>query len=108
MEAFEKLAEKESFPFMLEKRIKMHIEENSKRYDYRAEKRGLMESLPPTLKMEVMNHTHGEIIQTLRFFEGRDWNFIWTAIPLMKSIHFAKFEIIYREGDLSEEGKCLE
>lgn len=64
-----------------------------------------MESLPPTLKMEVMNHSHGEMIQTLRFFEGRDWNFVWTAIPLMKPIHFTKYEIIYREGDLSEESK---
>lgn len=55
--------------------------------------------------MEVMNHTHGDMIQTLRFFEARDWNFVWTAIPLMKPIHFTKYEIIYREGDLSEERK---
>lgn len=66
------------------------------------EKKYVMESLPPTLKMEVMNHTHGDMIQTLRFFEERDWNFIWAAIPLMKLIHFQKIEIIYREGDISE------
>lgn len=65
-------------------RIKRHVEENLKKQDYLKEKQALLESLPPTLKVELMKHTHGVIIDTLNFFQGKSWNFIWTTVPLMR------------------------
>ena len=41
--------------------------------------------------MELMNHTHGSIIGTLTFFDGKSWNFIWSTIPLLKQLNFAKY-----------------
>ena len=69
------------------------------------EKKALLDSLPPNLKMELMTHTHGTIISTLNFFDNKSWNFIWSAVPLLKALNFAKYEIVYREGDISDECK---
>lgn len=52
-----------------------------------------------------MNHTHGKIISTLTFFENKSWNFVWMTVPLLKQVNFALYEIIYREGDISNECK---
>lgn len=105
MSALDKFAQSENIPEPLYIRIKLHIEENLRKQDYVVEKKALLDSLPPTLKMELMNHTHGTIISTITFFDSKSWNFIWSAVPLLKALNFAKYEIVYREGDISDECK---
>ncbi len=74
--------------------------------DYIETKNMLLEELPPALKIEVMKQTNGDMIDSLRFFEGKVWNFIWTCIPKLLSMNFTKFEVVYREGDVSSECKA--
>ena len=96
-----KFVEQEKIPDQLERRITAHLEENIRRNTFIKTKNSLLEELPPALKIEVMNHTHGDVIHGLRFFEGRPWHFIWFVIQRLTPINFAKKELLYREGDIA-------
>lgn len=85
----------------LYRRIKGFVEHNIKQIDYFRMKRVLLEELPPALKIEVMNHTHGAMIKALHFFDAKIWNFIWMAIPRMQLQDFSRFELLYLEGDVA-------
>ncbi len=68
--------------------------------DYNRTIHNLLEDLPPPLKIDVMNHTKGNIIHGLLFFENKLWNFIWFVLPKLQPVSFQKNEIIYQEGEL--------
>ena len=107
-------------PEVLADRLRAHIVHNLKNQNYRFQKSEIIHSLPPSLKGEVMRHTHGHVIEKLQIFRQqsespspspvqgnkkplKDWNFIWRVLPLFQSISFAQFEILYREGDIANE-----
>lgn len=73
--------------------------------DIAAEQAALLEALPPALKIELLQHTHGDLVQTLAFFHQKSWNFIWAALPLLAPLRLARYEILFRPGDLPSHCK---
>lgn len=103
----DKFQEEQKISENLYLRIKIFLEENAKVQDYENNKKEVLGELPPQLKIEVMKQTHGEMIESLRFFDDKIWNFIWTTIPKLTQMNFTKYELIYREQDVASECKPL-
>ena len=51
--------------------------------------------LPPSLKSEVVSHTHGNIIQGIKFFSDKNPDFLWQILPLLKPMKIYKGDILF-------------
>ena len=69
----------------------------------------LLKDLPATLRAEVITYTHRKLLEKVKFFAGKDPEFLWQVLPKLKPLALREGEILFREGDYSEEGnnKCL-
>lgn len=63
----------------------------------------LLNELPSSLRAEVIMHTHGEIIRRIKFFEDKNSNFLWKILPMLKPMRMFPEDVIYNQGDKSEE-----
>jgi CRP-like cAMP-binding protein len=68
----------------LEIRIRNFIENNNKDFHSIEDQERLLQELPPSLKSEVVSHTHGNIITCVRFFQDKNPDFLWQVLPLLK------------------------
>jgi CRP-like cAMP-binding protein len=48
-------------------------------------------------------HTHGELIGKIRLFDGKNHEFIWSMVPLFSQMKLFKKDILYTQGDQSQE-----
>lgn len=65
----------------------------------------LLNELPASLRAEVVMHTHGRIIKTIKFFDDKqsDPDFVWAILPQLKPMNVFNKDILYNQGDLPEE-----
>jgi len=63
----------------------------------------LLNELPANLRVEVLSHTHGEIIWNIKFFNGKGADFLWEILPLLRSMKVHAKDILYNQGDHAEE-----
>ena len=61
----------------LEIEIRNFIENNNKDFHSIEDQERLLQELPPSLKSEVVSHTHGNIITCVRFFQDKNPDFLW-------------------------------
>jgi len=55
------------------------------------------------LRGEIVTETHGEIVKKIRFFDDKEPEFVWAVLPLLKPMKVYKKDILYGQGDQSEE-----
>lgn len=59
--------------------------------------------LPPSLRDEVLQNTHGETINKIKVFrELEDTEFIWKLVRSLRPIKLEKGDVLYKRGDHSE------
>ena len=62
-----------------------------------------MNDLPAALRSEVVQHTHGEIIQKINFFRDKDPDFLWAILPALRPLKLLPSDVLYTQGDHSDE-----
>ena len=62
-----------------------------------------MQILPANLKAEIITHTHKRIVEKIGFFRKQSPQFLWKILPYLKPLRINTNEILFREGDYSEE-----
>ena len=60
-----------------------------------------LEELPAALKIEVMKHLYGHIMERLDFFTDKKWDFSWMCLPMLEHKPRGRFELLFEEGDVS-------
>ena len=76
-------------------------------------KRGIFSELPRALRFEVAVAMHHGAARTIPFFNDRDQAFIAATVPFLNSLLVPEGEIVYTEGDYSDEmyfiaqGTCM-
>jgi len=59
--------------------------------------------LPPSLRNDVVQSTHGQIIKGIRFFKDKPQDFLINLIPKLKNINLFENDILFSQGDQAEE-----
>ncbi|CDW71963.1 cation channel family protein [Stylonychia lemnae] len=90
-------------PPTLEQRIKRFLENNNKDITSIDDQERLLNELPPSLKSEVVSHTHGNIISGIKFFQDKNPDFLWQVLPLLKNMKIYKGDTLYSQGDHADE-----
>eukprot|EP00347_Sterkiella_histriomuscorum_P009438 403341214 len=94
-------------PQHLEHRIKRFLENNNRDVTSLDDQERLLAELPPSLKSEVVSHTHGNIIQGIKFFQDKNPDFLWQVLPLLKNMKIYKGDILYSQGDHADESSVV-
>lgn len=63
----------------------------------------LLQELPASLRAEVVNHIHSDIIKNVIFFRDKGAEFLYASLPLVRRCNLPAKEILYKEGDPAEE-----
>ena len=63
----------------------------------------LMKDLPQSLAEQVIEITHGQIIEKISFFKDKQQDFLFMLIPELKPLKLLKGDILYEERDHAEE-----
>ena len=64
----------------------------------------LLAELPSALRNEVLNCTHKKILNSLNFFKNKPLPFVMDILPNFTKTYLSQNEILYRKGDLVDEG----
>ena len=64
----------------------------------------LLEELPSALKNEVLNSTHKNILNSLKFFKNKPISFVMDMLPKFTRTNLPTNEVLYRTGDIVDEG----
>ena len=73
----------------------------------------LFAELPPSLRTDVVQSTHGQIIKGIRFFRDKPQDFLIRLIPKLSNMSMFDNDILFSQGDQAEElffifqGSCL-
>lgn len=73
----------------------------------------LFAELPPSLRTDVVQSTHGQIIKGIRFFRDKPQDFLIRLIPKLSNMTMFDNDILFSQGDQAEEifflfqGNCL-
>ena len=65
----------------------------------------LLGELPSALKNEVLNCTHKKILDSFPFFKDKPPQFVLNVLPKFTKINLSSTDVLFRKGDLVEEGK---
>ena len=104
VQGFQDLSRRAKVPFTIIKRIKQYVENNYQSLFSKDEEQNLIQTLPPSLRDEILRITYGEIIGNIEFFKSmKDGEFLWKILPVLNSIKLEKQEILYWKGDTSDE-----
>lgn len=63
----------------------------------------LFNDLPPQLRTDIVQSTHGQIIQGIRFFKDKRPEFLINLIPKLKMMNLFDNDILFSQGDQAEE-----
>lgn len=78
-------------PFTVIKRIKQYVENNYQSLFSKDDEQSLIQTLPPSLRDEILRITYGEIIENIIFFKSMtDGEFLWKILPVLNSIKLEK------------------
>jgi len=79
-------------------RIRRHLENNVKNMNLLEDKVRLLNDLPASLRSEVVQHTHGQIINKINFFREKDPDVLWSILPLLRPIQIMPNDVLYTQG----------
>ena len=66
-------------------------------------KNKLLQELPSSLRAEVVNYIHADIIKNIAFFKDKTADFLYASLPLVRRFNLPAKEILYKEGEPAEE-----
>lgn len=92
-------------PLDTEFRIRKFLTDNNKDQVSLEDQERLLHELPPTLKSEVIGHTHGHMVKTIQFFHDKNADFLMQILPLLKPFRIYKHDILYSQGDNADDSK---
>lgn len=101
IQTIEEFARKHELPKDLEIRMKS-LTTNQNEVTKHDQKK-LLQELPSSLRAEVVNHIHADIIKNITFFKDKGAEFLYSALPLVKRFNLPPKEVLYKEGDPAEE-----
>lgn len=84
-------------------RIQRFLENDNKDLISQVDQDSLFKELPPSLRSEVVSFTHGNVINKIGFFKGKNVEFLWKVMPLLKPRKLYRGDLLYSEGDVAEE-----
>ena len=63
----------------------------------------LLNELPLSLRSEVVKQTYRQILETIKFFDDKDPEFLWAILPTFKPMRVYSKDILYNEKDHADE-----
>lgn len=72
-------------------------------YSWKEDQIKLLDSLPGSLKNDLYLKMHEKQIKHLIFFKNQSYDFILFTVPLLKSVHYSRDDLILNVGNLVEE-----
>lgn len=84
-----------ALPLNTDIKIKRFLENNNKDVTSIEEQNKLLAELPPSLRSEVVSHTHYNIIKGINFFQQKSPDFLWQVLPLLKQMKIYKGDVLY-------------
>ena len=100
----EEFALKTSLPDDLHYKIRQFLENNYDELFSRIDEKSLINELPITLRDEVLQHQFQGLMTSLEFLRTcKNTEFIWALVQMLKKIKVDKGDVIYVDGEFSEE-----
>lgn len=62
-----------------------------------------MNELPASLRSEVIQHTHGDIINKINFLRGKDPDILWAILPILRPLKLLPNDILYTQSEHADE-----
>lgn len=90
-------------PSQLYRKIRRHIENNQQTESQRSGQEQLLKDLPQSLASQVLEITHGQIIEKILFLQNRHQDFLFVVMPELKPLKLLKSDTLYQERDHAEE-----
>ena len=84
-------------------KIRRYLEHNAKDANAKEEQINLLNDLPPSLRSQVVKHTHGDIIEKINFLRDKDPDMLWQILPHLRQIQIMPKDVLYVQGDHSDE-----
>ena len=56
----------------------------------------MLERLPDALKIEVLKHRHGAVMDNFPFFVDKPWPFLWAVLGKVERKLFDEGDLLYR------------
>jgi len=101
LQTIEEFSRKHDLPKDLEIRMKSLTTNQNEITQHDQNK--LLQELPSSLRAEVLNHIHADIFKVIMFFKDKGPEFLSASLPLVRRFNLPPKEILYKEGDPSEE-----
>jgi hypothetical protein len=96
-------ANKYNLPSNAHQKIKKYFENQAKSLGQEGEWESLFLELPPSLRTDIIQQTHGQIINKIQFFKDKPHEFLIDLIPRLKLLNFYDNDILFSQGDQAEE-----
>ena len=90
-------------PMSMYSKIKRHLENNQKSTTSFEEQDKLLGELPQALRNQIIQCTHGEIVERIDFMKGKDSEFLILIIPELKPLKLLEGDILYQQKDYADE-----
>ena len=94
---------KYNLPVTTQNKIKKFFENQAKMKGNDGDWEALFAELPQSLRTDVIQSTHGQIINQIKFFKDKPQDFLINLIPRLKLMSLYDNDILYSQGDQAEE-----
>jgi len=85
-----------SMPIGMYSKIKRHLENNQRSANSFAEQDKILNDLPQQLKNQIIECTHGEIIDRIDFFKDKEHEFLYAVMPELKPLKLLEGDVLYQ------------
>jgi CRP-like cAMP-binding protein len=90
-------------PQQTHNKIRKFFENSAKTRGSDGDWEALFQDLPPSLRTDVIQSTHGQIIDGIKFFKDKPQDFLINLIPRLKPMTLYDNDILFNQGDQAEE-----
>ena len=92
-----------NLPADTEAKIRTFLNNNHQEQLQSIDQKQLFDELPSNLRNQIVEHTQGDIVRQIRFFDKKSQEFIWQMLPLFIQMKVYKEDILYGQNDQAEE-----
>ena len=94
---------KYKLPQITHNKIRKYFENQARTKSTDGDWEELFQELPSQLRTEVIQSTHGQIINGIKFFRDKSQSFLISMIPRLKNMNLYDNDILFSQGDQAEE-----
>ena len=84
-----------NLPTDMEQKIRTFLNNNHQEQLQSIDQKQLFDELPSNLRNQIVEHTQGDIVRQIRFFDKKSQEFIWQMLPLFIQMKVYKEDILY-------------